>query len=406
MPRPDPTRAILLTMAVFALHPLAFGGWLAFIPLVKDQLGLNKAELSLALLGLPAAVVPGLQIASRVIARIGPRRVMAVVFPLYAMCSLLPLLAVGQATLFAALFVFGIGMAFLQVSLNVYAGRLEKQAGTHVMNRCHGFWALGLMAGPLLATALLALSPLGAVACIAGVSGAVAAGLALRLPRLTDEGTGRSPPRRTPGQIPRALFAISVMMLFISMTEGAMSDWAAVYLAERMPEGSRSAGLGVSIFAGMLAVGRLSGDWLKARLGAVRLARITIALAIAGLGCLVLPLPLAFALLGFGLVGAGASVGFPLGVSAVAALDDQYEAANIAIMSSITLCGFLVGPPMIGFLAEAFSLRIGLAALLPGLFIAWGLAGRLRPPPGPDLRRPNGPARAKSPDSVESGGPA
>ena len=362
-------RAVLLSMLAFALHPLSFGAWLSFIPFVKEQLGLNKAELSVALLGMPIAVIPALQIASRVIGRVGPRRVMAVFFPIFTVSSLFPLLATGQASLFGALFVFGISMAFLQVCLNVYAGRLEKQLGALVMNRCHGFWALGLMAGPILAAALSGFTPLIVVALIAGSSGVVATITALSLPKLEGSEGQPSPTRRSPASLPFALFMISFLALFVAMTEGAMSDWAAVYLAERLPEGSRAAGLGVSIFAGMLALGRLSGDWLKARLGAVQLARLTLGLALAGLACLVLPLPVGMAFVGFGLVGAGASVGFPLAVSAVAALDDKYEAPNIAIMSSISLAGFLIGPPTIGFLAEAFSLRVGLAALIPGLLV-------------------------------------
>jgi len=173
---------VYLTMAVFALHPFALGGWLAFIPLVKETLNLTKTELAMALLGLPLAVVPSLQIASRVIANLGPRRVMAVVFPLQALAVLLPLLATSQLMLFVSLMVFGVTMAFLQVCLNVYAGRLEKQTGAMVMNRCHGFWALGLMAGPLIVTWLYIVSPVVALAISAGVSSIIAMICALRLP--------------------------------------------------------------------------------------------------------------------------------------------------------------------------------------------------------------------------------
>ena len=365
-------------MAVFALHPFALGGWLAFIPLVKETLNLTKTELAMALLGLPLAVVPGLQIASRVIARSGPRRVMAVVFPLQALAVLLPLMATSQLTLFFALMVFGVTMAFLQVCLNVYAGRLEKQASALVMNRCHGFWALGLMAGPLVVTWLYIVSPVVALAISAGVSSFIAMIIALKLPKLDGSEDQAAPPRRKLAQLPRALIAISLFALSVSMAEGAMADWAAIYLSERLPAGTTFVGLGVSVYAGALAAGRLSGDWLKARLGAVVLARATVGLAIIGLLLLILPLPLFAAFIGFAFVGAGASVGFPLGVSAVAALDDRYEASNIAIMSSVTICGFLIGPPVIGVLADIFTLRAGLAAVLPGLCVSFWLAKWLR----------------------------
>lgn len=372
-------RATLLTMLIFALHPVAFGAWVALIPIVKANLGLNKAELAIALLGLPVATVPSLQIASRVMPRFGPRRIMRVMYPIQGVALILPFMATSQATLFGALMIFGVTMAFMQVCLNVYAGRLEKHLGSVVMNRCHGAWALGLMFGSLLAVWLAFLDDgvrLISIGVVSGLAGAVVASL---LPRMGSEEAKRNPPRRSFGQIPKSLFLISTLTLAVSMTEGAMADWAAVYLSERLSADSPYIGMGVAVFAAALALGRLCGDFVNVRTGPIALARSAIVCAIAGLFCLVLPLPIGFAFVGFGLVGLGASVGFPLGVSAAAALDDEYEGANIAIMSSISIGGFLVGPPAIGFLAEAFSLRVGLSALIPGLLAGFALAWCLKP---------------------------
>ena len=144
-------RAALIIMAVFFLQPLTLGGWLALIPEVKEGLGLSKGQLAIALMGVPVALVPALQVAGQVIARFGPRRVATVFFPLQAFAFLLPFAAWSMWSLFAALFVAGVMMAFVEVSMNVYAGRLEKREDVLIMNRCHGFWAFGLMVGiPLL----------------------------------------------------------------------------------------------------------------------------------------------------------------------------------------------------------------------------------------------------------------
>jgi len=198
-------RAILLTFAVFALHPIALGGWLAFIPLVKESLSLSKSAFAISLLGLPLATVPSLQIASRVIARFGPRRVTAVVFPLQGLTVLLPLLARSQGELFLALMTFGVTMAFLQVCLNVYAGRLEKQLGVLVMSRCHGLWALGLMCGPLIMTWLGGMTPLSALATSAWVSSIIAAICAMMLPKLDGGEGAAAPPRRKIAELPGLL---------------------------------------------------------------------------------------------------------------------------------------------------------------------------------------------------------
>ena len=166
-----------------------------------------------------------------------------------------------------------------------------------------------------------------------------------------------------------------------------MADWAAVYLAERLGDltVTERAGVAVTIFAAFMAGGRFLGDWLKARLGAVTLARLTVAAAMAGVLVLVLPLPLGMAYVGFALVGFGVSAGYPLGVSAIAALDDRYESANIAMMATVALGGFLVGPPVIGGIAEVASLSWGLAALLPGLALSILLSRWLRPDSGVSL---------------------
>lgn len=390
----DARRALFLTMLVFALQPMAFGGWLALIPAVKAGLGLDKSTLALCLLGLPVASVPMLQVASRAVAGFGPRRVLMAGLPVQAVVFVLPVLATGPATLFAALAVNGAVMAFMQASLNVYAGRLEKSMDVVVMGRCHGAWALGLMAGSLAVTVLLlvrvpidlmgagllaGLDPWVVVLLVSVPTSLAGVMVARALPRLVGGEGGAVPPRRRLREVPVAVYYISIFALAVAMTEGAMSDWAAVYLAERLPPGASHAGIAVSIYAGFLAAGRFAGDVLKVRMGAVGLARGSIALAIVGVLALVMPLPIGFAYLGFALIGLGASVGFPLGVSAVAALDDTYEAANIALMSMLAIAGFLLGPPLIGFLADAFGLRVGLSALLPLLGVSLVLAGWLAP---------------------------
>ncbi len=372
-------RTVFLTMAVFALEPLPFGAWLALIPFVKEQLALNKAQLAIALLGMPVGVIPSLQVAGWLMSRVGPRRVLAVAFPVQVVVLCLPLLATGLASLFVTLVLYGCVVAMLQVGLNVYAGRLEKQRGLTVMSRCHGFWALGVMVGSLLIALMPSVPPLLAVIYIGVPSAALGIWAALSLERLAGQEGGPTPPRRRLRALPIRLGFIAVCTLFVSMTEGAMSDWAAIYLAERLPEGATHAGVAVSIFAGFLALGRFLGDMGKVMLGVVTLARLALTCALIGLLMLIVPLPLWTSYVGFALIGLGVSVGFPLGVSAAAGLDDIYEGPNIAVVSTVTMLGFLVGPPMIGSLAEIFTLRVGLAALLPGLLLGIWMARWLKP---------------------------
>ncbi|AGI65803.1 putative MFS-type transporter [Octadecabacter antarcticus 307] len=355
------------------LQPMAFGAWLAMIPYVKESLGLSKADLAVALLGLPVALIPTLQLASRVVAKIGPRKTFAILLPIQTVVVLLPFLTSGVGGLFMTLALFGAVVAFLEVALNTYAGRLEKSAKLTIMSSCHGFWALGVMIGSLLATAFFGLGPILAVFLICAVTcgGGVWAGLSL--PRLKGEEDSASVKPQKLREMPKALFLIALFVLAVTLAEGAMTDWAAVYLAERWGGGPEDAGIAVSIFAGFLAAGRFAGDFLKRKLGARGVARLTVGLAIAGVACLTVPSGVTAIFIGFALVGVGVSIGFPLGISAAAGLDDTHEAQNIATMAMIAMSGFLVGPPLIGFVAEAVSLRVALLGLFPGLCFAFWL---------------------------------
>ncbi len=382
MNRQDAPRATLLIMAVFVLQPFAIGGWLALIPYVMESLSLSKGQLALALMGMPIALIPSLQIAGRAMSSFGPRRVLWTFFPIQAVTVLLPLWAWSATSLFGALFLLGASAAFCEVAMNVYAGRLEKRADVMIMNRCHGFWATGIMGGSAFVAILTALSPGQMILLLALVSGAGGAFAAVYLPRLGDDETGIAPPRRNLAQLPPALIFVALFMFFVTLTEGVMADWSAVYLAERWQVPTSNAGIAVTIFAAFMAGGRFIGDWMKRRMGSVALARLTTGSAIAGVLILVVPLPVWIALPGFALVGFGISAAYPLGVSAIAALDDQYESANIAIMATVALGGFLVGPPLIGFASEVFSLPVAFALLIPGLILALYLTRWLKPVPG------------------------
>jgi fucose permease len=369
----NPRKATLLIMALFMLQPMAFGAWLAMIPYIKVSLGLSKGNLAHALLGLPIALIPTLQLASRVVAKIGPRKTFAILLPVQTCVVLLPFLTSGIVGLFMTLALFGAVVAFLEVALNTYAGRLEKSANLTIMSRCHGFWALGVMIGSLLATALFGLGPILAVFLVCAVSGGTGIWAGLSLPRLKGENDSASVKPQKLREMPKALFLISMFVFAVTLAEGAMSDWAAVYLAERWGSGPEDAGIAVSIFAGFLAAGRFAGDFLKRKLGARGVARLTVGLAIVGVACLTIPSGVPAIFIGFALVGLGVSIGFPLGISAAAGLDDTHEAQNIATMAMIAMSGFLVGPPFIGFVAEAISLRVALLVLFPGLFVAFWL---------------------------------
>ncbi len=165
-----------------------------------------------------------------------------------------------------------------------------------------------------------------------------------------------------------------------------MADWSAIFLRDALGAEGGMVGLGYSVFAMMVAAGRFGGDTLKRRFGAVTTARICGVLALLGALTLFAAPNEAFALFGFAVIGLGVSVGFPLAVTAAASLGDRPAANNVAVLSFIALLGFLVGPPLIGFVAEHFEMRLALLCLVPVLLLSLFLSGRLVGRQNPAIR--------------------
>jgi MFS family permease len=186
-----------------------------------------------------------------------------------------------------------------------------------------------------------------------------------------------------------ALLGICCFVFGITMTEGAMADWSAIFLRDALGAETGIVGLGYSVFAMMVAAGRFGGDTLKKRFGAVNTARICGTLALAGAAILFVAPNTVLALFGFAIIGLGVSVGFPLAVTAAAALTDRSASANVAVLSFVALLGFLVGPPVIGFVAEHADMRLGIACLVPVLIVSLLLTGRLATKPAkPPVHNP------------------
>ena len=367
-------------MMIFALQPLALGAWLPQIPDVQLRLEMGPAALSLALLGFPAGLLAALPFGGRIAAVFGARKLILFGLPVYLALMPLAALAPGAAWLFAALALTGASMALLELGLNLMADEIEKSGGKLIMSACHGCWSAGIMGGSLAGAGLAALAmPAGAaVALTSLVSLPVGIALARGLPLDASSARETVKSEKPQGWLPgKALLAISLFTFGITMTEGAAADWSGIFLRDEFGSASGATGLGYAAFAAMVAAGRFAGDSVKARLGPVATARLCGALALAGLAIVLASPSAGAAIAGFALAGLGVSAAFPLAVTAAAGLTDRPPPSSVAILTFIALSGFLVGPPAIGFVAEYFGIRTGLAMLLPGLAWSLALAGAL-----------------------------
>jgi MFS family permease len=373
-----------LIMLVFFLQPVAFGSWLPRIPEVQASLGMGPAALALALLGMPLGTLLTLPFAGPLVGRIGARTTIMVGFIYYAIAVSLPAFSTDPIVLFIALMLAGSAISFLELGLNVGADAIEKSTGSLIMTKSHGFWSIGIMVGSLVGSGMagLGIAPQWAIAAIALVTLPMGIAAGGALPRMERETPGADASERSAWSLPSpALIGVCLFVFGITMTEGAMADWSAIFLRDALSAEGGIVGLGYSVFAFMVAAGRFSGDSLKARLGAVGTARLCGALAVFGAVLLYVAPNITLALIGFGTIGFGVSVGFPLAVTAAAGIGDRAASANVAVLSFVALTGFLIGPPMIGFVAEHSSIRIGIACVIPFLLLSLALAVRLKPKP-------------------------
>lgn len=373
----DPRRI----MAIFFIQSIAMGSWFPRIPEVQASLGLGPAELALALLGMPVGLLSTLPFAGGFVAKVGARATIVGGFAVFLLVAPLPAFAWSLPSLFAALLLAGAAVAALELGMNVAADAIEQEAGRKIMSTCHGFWSLGQMVGSLIGVGFAAagLLPGWSLVIVSLVLVAPSIWLGMTLPRHGSPGAVDAPKHSSWSLPSKALLALCLFVFGVAMTEGAAADWSAVFLRDIIAAPVALAGFGYTAYAFAIAAGRFLGDYLSTRFGAVALARFCGAVTIAGVVVTVTASGTAQALVGLAALGFGCSVGFPLGVTAAARLGDRPAAANVAMLSLFSLCGFLVGPPMIGFVAEYLDLRFGLAMLLPPLLLSLALAGRLRP---------------------------
>jgi MFS family permease len=369
--------ARVATAAVFFLNGFGVGNWVARIPAVEAGLGLGVGALGLALLGVAAGALVAMPLAGRLVARRGSGPVTVVGALAFAASLTLPGLAPSLATLTLALLVFGAANGTVDVAMNAQAATVERGYGRPIMSSFHALFSLGGLAGAA-AGGAAASRGVGVLAHLCAVAAAVGVAVAVAGTRLLPAGADAAGDAPAFARPTRALLALGVVAFCVLFGEGAMADWTAIYLRDVAGTGPGLAAAGYAAFSLAMAGGRTVGDALTVRLGAARLVRGGGALAAVGL-LLAVAVPTPWAVVaGFGAVGAGFSTIFPSVLAAAGRTPGESAGTAIAAVSTFGYTGFLAGPPVIGFVAEATSLRGGLALVAVTSLLVAALARAVR----------------------------
>ncbi len=365
--------AIYLT---FFICGFVLAAWVSRIPAIKQSLGLNTGELGLVLLGAPVGLVLAMPLTGWLIAHWGSRPIVALAA--LSNCFSLPLLALAPSgwTLAFALFIFGFTNAAMDISMNTQAVEAEKRYTRPIMSSFHALFSLGGLIGAALggAAAAAGMEPLPFFIWMATVS---ALWMLWAIRHLLQVRPVSSGPRFV---WPRGiLLGLGLIVFCTGLGEGAVADWSAVFMKQVIGSSEAVAALAFSAFSVAMVVGRLTGDALTHRFGSVVLARGGGLLAAAGFVTALLAARPEVALLGFVLIGLGYCTLFPLAFSAAGRVPGVQPGVALASVATLGYLGFLAGPPVIGLIAHATSLRVSFAVVAGLTVVIVLLAGLLRP---------------------------
>ncbi len=374
------------------------GTWIAHIPWLQDHLGISKATLGVCLLCMAAGALVSMPLTGHILDRRSSASVTRAATLAFCLMLPLPLLATSPYMLGAILFVFGASNGAMDVSMNAHGVAVERQLPKPIMSSLHGGWSLGgfASAGVAAAAAAAGVDPrvesllVGVALWLAAVWIGPQVGKRIRTLRT-----------RRRFRTPFARGAADRRTCFLAMmTEGGIADWSGIYLRHDAGASAAAAATAFTGFSFGMAVARLGGDALNERLGAGRLVRGGMTLVALALGGVLLVGESVPAVIGFGLCGLGIANAVPLLFSAAGRL----EPPNPSLAAAFTLgyTGFIVGPPVIGVLADHIGLPETLSLLVLAALAVATLGGRATASKPAD--RPSDGNRPKATEDAEAAG--
>ncbi len=376
--------------AAFFLYAFAMGGIFPRVPELQRAMGATEGALGLALIGASTGTLVSLSLAGRLLDRIGHRRALLALTPAMAACYALASFATAPWVLFALLVPCGLCIGAVEIIVNLEADRVEHQERRRIMNRAHGFWSIGFFVAGLF----------GAGLSQAGVSVQqhllldallvlVATGLLLgrfdAAPHRTGAVQGHETPRFARPTL--AILALVAVTLSAMVLEGAGAEWSAIYMRDVFSAAHFVAGSAVAVGALLQAITRFFADAFVERFSPVGVARVLLTLLGVGAGTVLLAPSAGVAFAGFALMGVGTSVIFPLAMSAAAQRTDRSAAVNVATLAQTSFVVFLLGPPLLGLVAQYWGIRWSFGIGLPLVALSLAMAGVLKPG-GSTGRRP------------------
>lgn len=347
---------------VFASINIVFGTWAIYIPTIISKIGIDESELGMAIFCMALGTLVLILMAPKLINKFGVGKATFFGILFFLFSFILPFSTSEYGWLCFGMFIVGAFAGFTDVAMNALVSEIEKRDKIHIMSANHGFFSLGGFLGAgiggfFLTSGILPVYHLLVVIAILLIINLILVGKYFNVSseKLEDNTFNFS--------LIKPVILLGVIAFFVMSTEGAIVDWSALYLEKVSLLQLYWIGLGYSIFSATMAIGRFFGDGISGKVGSKLLILSGVFIAAIGFVCILMVKPV-IALIGFGLVGIGLSVVIPELFRLAGNTKGLEASVGISFVSGVGFLGFLVGPVLLGFLAEISSLKLSFLALL------------------------------------------
>ncbi len=355
--------------AMFFFYGLCFASWASRIPSIQQKLGLSESALGGVLFSLPIGLFLSIPFSGWLIAKIGSKKVVLLSGLLYSII----LIGIGASNttlqLIIVLFFFGFSGNMLNISANTQAVSLEAIYNKNIMATFHGMWSLAGFAGAAIGTVMIGIGIVPAYHYLfIWIFSLLVVVISYRFLLNKDVNTDANKPIFSMPD--KSLFSLGAIAFCSMMCEGAMFDWSGVYFKKAVQVEPEWVGAGYTAFMVTMAGTRFVADKLTHRIGLKKILQLSGVFTALGLMISVIFPTLEMAIIGFLLVGVGVSSVVPLVYSAVGKSKTLSPGVAISAVSTLGFLGLLLGPPIIGLIAGATSLRVSFALMaLMGILV-------------------------------------
>jgi len=357
---------------LYCCFSLIFSTWVTYIPTIAEKIGITECRIGKAIFFSALGAFFMIRICRHFIDKVGVGRY--TYFSLIAYCIFFygPFLAYNYETLCISLFFFGMASSSYSISLNTLTATIERQDKVYIMSRSHGFWSMGGMIGAATGSliAVLLHNPILHVSIVAAIILLIQT--KLRHHYYSRKGEPQIIEKHKRTNL-KPLYIIAAVGLVMMVSEGAIADWSALYLKKIILLNLKYIGFGYSAFSLAMMLGRFTGDSLSKRLGSWQLIMYSGLIGILGFLLVLILNPVA-SILGFFIVGLGFSVVVPEVYRLASNVNGVKTADGVSFVAATSNIGFLVGPVLLGFIAELKSLHLSYMVLTVFVSFAFFIA--------------------------------